>query len=186
MQEARSRGCAVHHDSRTTTPLVDTITTTLLPPYLSSPMALSEYSIRLQHGIVGGFVPPSPSAILTLTKSAGGSDIAIDEIIRPNGRADLQQQHKKTLDSSNGQVQGLVTELYDILQDLPLESPTGSDDIYRLDTSIAWHSDDLEWRNGGPQGCVQRESDVQPSDQERRKFTRAVEIVKELVDMGSP
>ncbi|KNG90621.1 hypothetical protein ANOM_001347 [Aspergillus nomiae NRRL 13137] len=149
-------------------------------------MAPSEYSIRLQKGITGGFAPPTPSAILQLVKSAGDSNIIISEAVRPDGQPGLQQQPEKTLDASDGEAESLVTELYEILKDLPLEIPPGSEDIYRMDTSIAWGSEDLVWHNGGPQGCVRATSDVQPSETERAGFRRAVDIVWELVGMANP
>ena len=75
----------------------------------------------------------------------------------------------------------LVEELYGILKTIPTESPRGSQDIYGLDTSIAWFSDDLEWMNGSPQGCDGGISEVQPTEEEKAKFKRAVDIVHELV-----
>lgn len=70
------------------------------------------------------------------------------------------------------------------MKTLPVESPTGSEDIYGLDTSIFWGSDDLVWINGGPQGCGGGLSDTQATDEEKAKFKRAVDIVHELVAKG--
>lgn len=67
------------------------------------------------------------------------------------------------------------------MRSIPTEQPPGSEDIYGLDTSIMWGSDDLEWMNGGPQGCGGGSSFVQATEEEKAKFKRAVEIVKELV-----
>jgi hypothetical protein len=50
-----------------------------------------------------------------------------------------------------------------------------------MDTSIAWGSDDLQWMNGGPQGCGGGKSQKQANDEEKAKFKRAVEIVNHLV-----
>lgn len=50
-----------------------------------------------------------------------------------------------------------------------------------MDTSIAWGSDDLMWMNGGPAGCGGGVSDVQPTEEDKNKFKRAVAIVNELV-----
>jgi hypothetical protein len=74
----------------------------------------------------------------------------------------------------------LVDELHGILKTLPTEQPRGSEDIYGLDTSIAWGSADLEWCNGGPGGVTGRTSSVQATEEEKAKFKRAVEIVKHL------
>ncbi|KAI0665812.1 hypothetical protein C8Q78DRAFT_1111432 [Trametes maxima] len=74
----------------------------------------------------------------------------------------------------------LVNELEDILKSIPTESPPGSEDIYGLDTSIVFDSEDLVWQNGSPQGCGRGESSVKPMEDDKTKFKRAVEIVKEL------
>jgi hypothetical protein len=70
--------------------------------------------------------------------------------------------------------------LYTILKSIPTEFPPGSEDIYGKDTSIAWISDDLQWVNMAPGGCVQFTSTVKPTDEDKAKFSRAVEIVNEL------
>lgn len=74
-----------------------------------------------------------------------------------------------------------MDELHSILKGIPTEQPPGSEDIYGLDTSIAWQSDDMEWYNGGPQGCGGGESFVKATDEDKKQFKRAVEIVNELV-----
>jgi hypothetical protein len=76
----------------------------------------------------------------------------------------------------------LVDELHSILKEIPTEDPPGSEDIYKMDTSIAWGSEDLMWVNGGPSGCVRGTSQKQPTIEDERKFKRAVEIVKLLVN----
>ena len=85
------------------------------------------------------------------------------------------------ISSKDEHTASLVDELHAILKVIPTEYPPGSEDIYGLDTSIAWGSDDLQWMNGGPQGCGGGTSTVQPTQEEKDKFKRAVEIVKELV-----
>jgi hypothetical protein len=75
----------------------------------------------------------------------------------------------------------LVQELHGILKQIPTESPPGSQDIYGLDTGIFWGSSDLQWANGGPQGCGGGTSATQPTEDDKAKFKRAVAIVQELV-----
>lgn len=75
----------------------------------------------------------------------------------------------------------LVNELYSILKVLPMEVPSGSQDIYGLDTSISFKTDKFWWRNGGPQGCGGGGSTVHPTKEQKLKFKRAVAIVNELV-----
>lgn len=79
----------------------------------------------------------------------------------------------------------MVEELEGILKTIPVESPPGSEDIYGLDTSIMWGSNDLQWSNGGPQGCTGGTSDVKATEEDKKKFNRAVEIVNILVDKAA-
>ncbi|KAF5344970.1 hypothetical protein D9756_010960 [Leucocoprinus leucothites] len=142
-------------------------------------MAPSEYSLRLQKGIVGGFAPPTPDAIYTITRPKDHADINIAGGERPTGTPSLQEFAPKSIPHSDAVT--LIDELHGILKDLPTEQPPGSEDIYGLNTSIAWGSDDLEWFNGGPAGCGGGESSVKATAQQKEKFKRAVEIVEHLV-----
>ncbi|EGN91836.1 hypothetical protein SERLA73DRAFT_191947 [Serpula lacrymans var. lacrymans S7.3] len=144
-------------------------------------MPPSEFSLRLQHGITGGFAPPTPSAIHTITK-ATANNLLITSAVRPDGEPNLVQSAlPKSLEYKDHSHSPLVDELHTILKSLPTEIPPGSEDIYGLDTSIAWGSNDLMWVNGGPQGCGGGTSAVQPTEEEKKKFKRAVDIVKTLV-----
>lgn len=57
----------------------------------------------------------------------------------------------------------------------------GSEDIYGLNTSIMWQNEDIEWFNGGFEGCGRGKSQVQPTKEDKRRFRRAISIVKRLV-----
>lgn len=39
----------------------------------------------------------------------------------------------------------------------------------------------IQWMNGGPEGCGHGTSEAQASEEDKRKFKRAVEIVHTLV-----
>ncbi|KAL1718914.1 hypothetical protein EV715DRAFT_252133 [Schizophyllum commune] len=145
-------------------------------------MPPAEFSLRLQHGITGGFAPPTPNAIHTLTRPLNQTTLAVTSAIRPEGTPSLQDAVPKQLNAEDAHTTQLLDELHGILKSIPTEQPPGSEDIYGLDTSIAWGSDDLMWCNGGPSGCGGGESYVKPTEEEKAKFKRAVEIVKELVD----
>jgi len=161
-------------------------------------MPVGEYSLRLQSGtltsitsthlwttfltgITGGFAPPTPNAIHTITQPLNTNTLTISSSLRPDGTPKLQQVASKSISSEDEHTASLVNELYDILKVIPTEYPPGSQDIYGLDTSIFWGSDDLQWMNGGPQGCNGGVSTVQPTQEDKAKFKRAVEIVIELV-----
>lgn len=163
-------------------------------------MAPAEFSLRLQKGkqivrtlstctftnlavctgITGGFAPPTPSAILTITGTPTTS-LHVTSAIRPDGTPSLQDAAPKSLSATDPETVKLLDELYAILKSIPTESPPGSEDIYGLDTSIAFGSEDLMWMNGGPQGCGGGHSTVQATAEDKAKFRRAVEIVEKLV-----
>jgi hypothetical protein len=152
-------------------------------------MAPSEFSLRLQHGITGGFAPPTPSAVHTLDAvQCPTPKINIRSAVRPHGTPSLVDSAPKELGlqaETDALAKGnldLISELHGILKAIPTEQPPGSQDIYGMDTSIAWMSDDLQWYNGGPQGCGGGESFVQASDEDKAKFKRAVDIVNQLVE----
>lgn len=131
-------------------------------------------------GITGGFAPPTPSAIHTITALSTQPVINISSAIRPDGTPALQDALPKSL-KHNDHTAAAVYELYSILKTLPIESPPGSQDIYGMDTSIAFAHGDFVWMNGGPQGCGSGVSQTQATAEDKAKFKRAVEIVNELV-----
>lgn len=116
-----------------------------------------------------------------LTLAANQPSLAVSSAVREHGTPDLTPAAPKQLAIGSSETGALVDELQNILRSIPTESPPGSEDIYGLDTSLFWGSDDLEWYNGGPQGCGGGESSVKASDEDKKKFKRAVEIVNKLV-----
>ena len=59
---------------------------------------------------------------------------------------------------------------------------TWGEDIYGLDTGIAWMSEDLQWTNSD-NISGQGKSSVQSSSEEKKKFERAVDIIHEIADI---
>ncbi|KAM5539792.1 hypothetical protein V8D89_006605 [Ganoderma adspersum] len=143
-------------------------------------MSIPEFSLRLQEGITGGFAPPTPNEIITITGIPTQNLLNITSAVRPKGTPSLQDALPKSISASNEHTVELVSELRTILGSIPTESPPGSEDIYGLDTSIAFGTEGFEWINGGPQGCGHGESSVQATAEDKAKFKRAVAIVKEL------
>ncbi|KAJ3979007.1 hypothetical protein F5890DRAFT_1421945 [Lentinula detonsa] len=152
-------------------------------------MALREYSLRLQKGITGGFAPPTPSFIATITRPIDSDSLNITSASRPDGTPELQSFAPKTLTLGHAaqltgvstSAEALIDELHGILKQLPTEQPPGSEDIYGLDTSIFWGSDDLQWVNGGMNGVNGQPGSVQATPEQKAQFKRAVEIVEVLV-----
>ena len=129
---------------------------------------------------MGGFAPPTPTAIHTISASRQVPQVfLVQAVTNPSDMAALSAPPKE-LNVKDDHTK-LVAELHGILKTLPTEHPAGSEDIYGLDTSIAWFSDDLMWINGGPQGCGGGKSEgPAPSEEQKQKFKRAVEIVTHL------
>ncbi|OBZ66423.1 F-box protein pof6 [Grifola frondosa] len=139
-------------------------------------MSLPEFSLRLQRGIVGGFAPPTPDAVYTITFIPTEGNLHITRAERPEGTPSLQDAAPKAVpldDATNAR----LSDLYTILKEAP-----GSQDIYELNTSIAFGSEGFMWMNGGPQGCVQGESEVKPTDAQKADFEKAVKIVQDIVN----
>ena len=127
----------------------------------------------LPSGITGGFAPPEPEAVKSVTYAPGTKTLQI------TSSSSNPTQKSAEKDSS---VDVLVEELESILRTIPTGGPEGGD-IYGLNTSIMWGSDNLEWYNGFSQGCGGFNS-VQPTDGEKAKFKRALEIANTLVAKG--
>ncbi|KAG5659491.1 hypothetical protein KAF25_002050 [Fusarium avenaceum] len=145
-------------------------------------MSPSEFTIRLQRGITGGFTPVSPSAIYSISKEPD-SEVTVASLVKEAGRSLPEIPTEKTISST--QTNDLVNELETILKAIPTESPQYSEDIYGLDTGIIWRSDDFEWSNKAPEGCGggPGASKVQATDGQREKFKRAVEIIEEILKL---
>ncbi|CAE6474967.1 unnamed protein product [Rhizoctonia solani] len=149
-------------------------------------MPPQQFLVRLQDGINGGFLNAAPNAIHQLTRSSDTpGNLFIESMVRPEGDQDLKSHPPKDLpigDSSH-ESNALVEELHSILKTIPTEKPPGSEDIYGLNISIMWMSDDLEWVNTAPQDCMWGESEVKPTEEQKAKFKRAVDIVNELAKL---
>ncbi|KAG8741372.1 hypothetical protein FRC10_002937 [Ceratobasidium sp. 414] len=135
--------------------------------------------------ITGGSVPPTPSAIHALSCLSDRPDkLVTQSMIRSDGPPYLSPfvaKHVPVDDHSH-----LVEELHSILKVLPREVPPGSEDIYGMDTSIIWVSENLEWANAGPQGFSGGNSSIRPTPEETVRFKRAVDIVTELAQKARP
>lgn len=130
---------------------------------------------RLSSGISGGFAPPEPAAVKSVACAADTNTLQISSSSSSN-LAPISVEKDESVNS-------LVEELQSILKSIPTEDPPASEDIYGLNTSIMWGSDDFMWRNAGPQGCG-GQSSVQATDEQKAKFKRALEIADALVAKG--
>ncbi|KAG4429316.1 hypothetical protein IFR05_015200 [Cadophora sp. M221] len=146
-------------------------------------MAPSEFIIRLQVGITGGFAPPSPSAIYNITHAPSSPHLTIDSLTRHPGSPDrelIPQPTKHLLVQNYGK---LIDQIYNILKELPTEQPVGSEDIYGLDTGINWSDGDgWTWSNGGPEGCGSEFSEVQVGKGQKEEFGEVVKLILNIVN----
>jgi hypothetical protein len=120
----------------------------------------------------GGFVGATPKEIHTLTTSSSTTQsLLVQSAIRLDDTSHLQEQgDTKTLDIRKSSL--LVDELHAILKSLP------TDVEYDGKFSIEWGSDDLMWKNQRRQGLKKAGSE------DDKNFGRAVEIVKQMVQMA--
>jgi len=154
---------------------------TTTSPHASRTMAPSEFSLRLQKGVGGGFVAPKPEEIITITKPADQANLFIASENPQSGASSASADGPKILPFDNDHDDAkLIDELHAILSSIP-QPPPGSADVYELDTSIAWGSKDLMWQNISNEGCGGFVPEDGPSKEDKTKFKRAVEIIKHLV-----
>lgn len=129
-------------------------------------------------------MPPKPSAIHEI-KYAADTGVTIDSHVRPEGSRDLHGPTTKKVGNDKAtKVDALVSELEGILQTIP-QSDESSADIYALDIGIFFGNDDVQWRNGAAEGCDAGTPENAPSEAQKEKFKRAVEISEELVALGA-
>jgi hypothetical protein len=138
-----------------------------------------------QTGIVGGFAPPTVSAIHNITLEAPDTPHILIFSQFPSDPAAEQLGSKPKNISISEDTTSLVKELEGILRTLPTE-PVPSTDIYERDIGIFWLGPDgFEWVNSAPEGCGSSgpRRDLVTEDH-KKKFNRAVEITEVLVKRG--
>lgn len=64
------------------------------------------------------------------------------------------------------------------LKNLPLENPVAGEDIYEIDISLGVFSDQWQWMNQAPSGCVHMDSKTSPSRGQKRKFKEVVHLIE--------
>ncbi|KAF9516093.1 hypothetical protein BS47DRAFT_1292973 [Hydnum rufescens UP504] len=147
-------------------------------------MVPQQFSIRYQHGITGGFAPPTPNLIHILSRTIDAPDkVMVMSQTRLDGTPSLSPAKTKSLDVTTERTEGMVNELQKILEELPFEIPTGSTpDVYGMDQSIMLIVDNnVVWANAGPQGCSPGPSGIQPTAEHQKRFREAVVIIEKLV-----
>ncbi len=133
-------------------------------------------SILLTEGIVGGFAPAHVRSQVAITRSGDAYQVLV--MTHPARNAQKTFRVGKLTEK---QIATLLNGLEKQgLWKLPIELPSGCQDIYAKDTSLAVMSGKHFWRNGGPGGCVRGKSKVQPTGDDQKTFVELIGAVKKL------
>ena len=141
-------------------------------------------------GVTGGFIQPTPdeehevSYIPSEGQSLTEQKITVKSSSKQN--QSLIPEAPKSLSFSDAQ--SLLDELFGILKTIPQKNPDSeifNEDYYGMGKSIFWGGDgpQPEWFNSVPQGCTGQRGSAKP--QEKEKFERALDIIRELVSKAS-
>lgn len=134
--------------------------------------------LLVTEGIVGGFVAPHVRSQIVILDRGGKYELFIMK--QADRRAEKTFRSGTLSDKKfNGLFRGLAKQG---VFELPRELPVGCQDIYKKDTSLAVFSGGKFWRNGGPAGCVQMQSKVQPSEEQLKVFDLVVTVLKKWSD----
>jgi len=148
-------------------------------------MSPEPFTLRIQHGIVGGFAPPRPTAIHDLALEFDTPRIFLrSEFPFPSNSAvqALEQGPKSLTIPISDDTTSLVKELDGILRKLPMEPLA---DIYGRDIGIFWQGPDgFMWVNAAPEGCGASDGTVKVTEDDKKGFDRAVAITDILVKRG--
>lgn len=130
--------------------------------------------VVLTDGIVGGFVPAMVRLKLLVFAENGKYHVWTKT---QKSRRGMVQHHRGEI--TKKQFDDFLTGINQFgVTKLPLESPRGGEDIYRLDTSLLLRVGKTFWRNGGPGGCVHQQSKVQATAAQKKQFASAVSFAK--------
>lgn len=132
-------------------------------------------------GIPGGFAPPVPNQIITITAAAQDSPLRVSSAVRPDGARTLQDAYApKLIPTSDAHTTSLIEELADILQGIPDKAPPGIPDFYGFDTAIVFEGQGWRWSNKIDKSCTGSGGGNFATDEQKAKFKRVIKIVKEL------
>ncbi|KAF7731225.1 hypothetical protein EC973_000641 [Apophysomyces ossiformis] len=137
---------------------------------------MATYQVIIREGITGGFVGPTVKQMVEIRGNDTDASIR-QSTLKPESKTDYT-----TMGGSipSQQVQEVLAKLKEQLQQLPLEEPAGSEDIYGQDISIGYFSEDFQWQNGGPEGCVRGTSSRQATPEQKEIFKSLVETLRGL------
>ncbi|KIK79128.1 hypothetical protein PAXRUDRAFT_834255 [Paxillus rubicundulus Ve08.2h10] len=138
----------------------------------------ASFTITLQKGITGGFAPPTPSALYTLTRTPENATVTVVSQIRPPGTPSLQDPVTTTfLVEENATT---LKALHHILSSIPPQYP-GAQDLYGFDTSIVYRTGEAVAQGVHIYGSAAGYGVTPPTEKEKGEFQQAVDIIMGLV-----
>ena len=152
----------------------------VLTIFLSTPFVFAERVDRFKHqqlitltdGVVGGIESPIVRQEIILYRSALGKyQVWLRKL------EECRRYYTYSFaDYSPSQFDELVSNLSE-LKKLPLENPVGGEDIYQQDISLGVFTDQWQWMNQAPGGCVRMKSKTTPTTKQKEKFQEMVHQV---------
>lgn len=149
---------------------------------MATDVAAKENSfVKLTRGIVGGFVPAHVKREILIFAENGAYCI---HVVKHENRSSKKQFQVGVLSKED------YDKLFKLIEkiglwNLPREQPTGSQDIYQMDTAIVVRHGKKYWKNGGPGGCVHGVSKVQATKKQQRDFRELVNKIESLAESKS-
>ncbi|KAF9224681.1 hypothetical protein BS17DRAFT_778798 [Gyrodon lividus] len=140
-------------------------------------LVATAFTITLQKGITGGFAPPTPSALHTLTTTPDSTTVTVTSQKRPPGTPSLQDPVTRTLPLREHATE--LEELQKILSAIPPQYP-GAQDLYGSDTSIIYRTGEAAAQGVHPYGSAAGYGIAPPTEEEKGKFKRAIKIITDL------
>ncbi|CAO3629218.1 unnamed protein product [Cunninghamella blakesleeana] len=135
------------------------------------------FQIVVREGITGGFVGPTIKRAVQIDgDESQGASIQVSDL-KAGTKADYNTLGGDLMGKNKAFLSSFIPEIKDLLKTLPIEEPAGSEDIYGLDTSITFFSDDFNWQNGGPGGCGHGKSSTQATEEQKEKFKALVDLI---------
>lgn len=137
--------------------------------------------IQVVTGVTGGFIAAVPSK--TVIIDYNGSTAKVTKYVKSSDPSAVDGYLQSTSNQINAtEIQTLMIECQNVLRSLPKEEPTGCQDIYKMDVSVIYNSDDFNWQNTPNQGCNIQESLVKPTEEQAKLFKALVYKIHSTAD----
>src|SRR5262245_17020732 len=145
--------------------------------------SLRSTSLVMVEGIRGGIVGPSRHHTVLL--GFDWNHRAFRVVEERNDPSTWPSRRYRAVDLEAERYQRVIAQVVELgLPGLPLEDPPGCTDLYGRNTGIRVSRGGKSWENKAPGGCVYRESTVGITEEQRKRFDAAVDLVnRTLVEL---